>query len=173
MGHSLKNFACLFYGWITDVSWMCSECSLVRLWYISDHVNLTISILPISEDHQIMLKSKLRMCPWIPIKYLQWRAVVCWSAQSRGCAAVLVLGGSLMEGTGRSLDSAGLTAAAGNTWDCWKTGLHIHNHAIPRHFVKERRHYVRLNSILLHLQPMLSFTALSFTLYYDRNTLFG
>lgn len=37
-----------------------------------------------------------------------------------------------MEETGRSLGSAGLTAALDNTSDCGKTGLHTHTHATPK-----------------------------------------
>lgn len=67
------------------------------------------------------------------ITYLRWQAAVCWSAQSPDCAKALVLWGTLMAGTGRNLDLTGLTAAVGNTWDCWKTVLHTHNHEVPKH----------------------------------------
>lgn len=71
------------------------------------------------------------------INYLQWQAAVCWSAQSLGCAEVLVRGGSLMAGTDRSLNSTGPTAVVGSTWDCWKTALHKRTHAGPVHVTKK------------------------------------
>lgn len=52
------------------------------------------------------------------MKYLRRQAELCWSVRSLDCAAALAPEGSLMEGTGHSLGSAGPTAALDNTSDC-------------------------------------------------------
>lgn len=70
--------------------------------------------------------------PAVRQQHLRWRAAACWSARSRGCAAAPARGGSPEAGRGRSPGWAGLTAAAGNTWHCWKTALRTHNRAKPR-----------------------------------------
>lgn len=103
-GHSINTFAC---G---------QECNLLQDSLFSPaHIYYSVSL----KAHAV-------------IKYLQWRAGLCWSVQSLDCAAALALGGSLTEGTGRSLGSAGLTAALDNTSDCWKTELHTHTRATPK-----------------------------------------